>query len=50
MAPYGEGEQDDLLLMLLDEVSVASSMVATFAPHDDRTVFPFEVLALHKAG
>ena len=31
------------MLMLLDEASIAGSMVATFAHHDDGTAPPFEV-------
>ena len=38
------------MLMLLDEVSVASPTVATFAHHDDGTTPPFEVSTLHKTG
>ena len=43
MAPYGDDKQDELMLMLLDEASIAGSMVATFAHHDDGTVSLFEV-------
>ena len=50
IAPYGDGELDKQMLMLLDKASVAGSMVATFAHHNDGTTPPFEVSTLHKAG
>ena len=50
MAPYKENKQDELMLMLLDKVSVAGSMVVTFAHHDNRTIPPFEVSTLHELG
>ena len=50
VALYRDGEWGKLMLMLLDETLVASSMVLTFAHHDDSYTPLFEVSALHKAG
>ena len=38
------------MLMLLDEASVARSIVATLAHYDNWTAPPFEVSTLHEAG
>ena len=50
MALYGDGKQDELMLMLLDEASIAGSMVATFAHHGDGTAPLLEVSTLHETG
>ena len=42
VALYGDGEWDELMMILLDEAFVAGSMVAIFAHHDDGTAPPFE--------
>ena len=39
---YGDGEWNELMLMLLDKASVADSMVAIFAHHDNGTAPLFE--------
>ena len=43
VAPYEDGERDELILMILDEASIAGSIGATFTHHDDGTAPPFEV-------
>ena len=43
VAICSNGKHDELMLMLLDEVSVVGSMVATFSRHDDGIASPFIV-------
>ena len=50
MALYQDGKCDELMIMLLNKVSIAGLMVAIFDHHDNGTVPPFEVLTPHETG